>query len=130
LPIKLTEKAIQLVEGRNFAFLAIVLPNETPHVSPVWVDHQGDILLVNTAVGRVKQKHATKGKRVSIAIADQNNMYDKVIIQGRVIDQTQEGADDLIDKLANKYTGAKKYERSSPTEKRVTIKIEPLRIST
>jgi len=128
LTIKLTEKALKLIEGKNFAFIAIVLPDGVPHVTPVWIDHEGDLLLVNTAVGRVKQKHATQGKRVSIAIADQENMYDRVTIQGQIINQTYEGAENLIDKLANKYTGAKKYERSSPTEKRVTLKIEPIQI--
>ena len=128
MPLKLSEKALRLVEGKNFAFLAIVLSDGSPHVTPVWIDHEGDLLLVNTAVGRVKQKHAVKGTRVSIAIADQNNMYDRVVIHGRVVDQAHEGADALIDKLANKYTGAKKYERSSPTEKRVTIRIEALKI--
>jgi len=129
LPTKLSDKAIKLVEGKNFAFLAVVLPDGSPHVAPVWVDHDGDIILVNTTMGRVKQKHATKGKRVSIAIADQSNMYDRIIIQGRVVEQTHEGADSHIDKLTNKYTGAKKYQRSDPTEKRVIIKIEPIRIS-
>ena len=129
MPTKLSDKAIKLVEGKNFAFLAVVLPDGSPHVAPVWVDHDGDIILVNTTMGRVKQKHATKGKRVSIAIADQSNMYDRIIIQGRVVEQTHEGADSHIDKLTNKYTGAKKYQRSDPTEKRVIIKIEPIRIS-
>jgi PPOX class probable F420-dependent enzyme len=128
LPTKLTEKATKLVEGKNFAFLAVVLPDGSPHVAPVWIDHDGDILLVNTAMGRVKQKNATKGKRVSIAITDQSNPYDRIIIQGRVVDQTHEGADAHIDKQANKYTGAKKYQRSSPNEERVIIKIEPIRI--
>lgn len=86
------------------------------------------MLLLNTVVGRVKQRYATKGKRVSLAIADQNNMYDKVLIFGRVAEQSSVGAEAHIDKLANKYTGAKKYQRSSPTEKRVIIKVEPLRI--
>jgi PPOX class probable F420-dependent enzyme len=128
LPIRLSEKAIRLVEGKNFAFLAIILPNGSPHVTPMWVDHEGDILLINTSVGRVKQKHATKGKPVSIAITDHTNMYERITVQGRVLEQTYEGAEAHIDKLANKYTGARKYERSSPTEKRVIIKIEPLRI--
>ena len=97
-------------------------------VTPVWVDHDRDVILVNTVVGRSKQRHGTKGKHVSIAIADQNNMYDHVTIQGRVIEQTKEGADAHIDKLANKYTGAKKFERSSPTEERVIIRIQALRI--
>ena len=128
MPLRLSEETLRLVQGKNFAFLAIVLPDGSPHVTPVWIDHEGDMLLVNTAVDRVKQKYAVKGTRVSIAIADQNNMYDRVVIHGRVVDQTREGAEALIDKLANKYTGAKKYERSSPTEKRVTIKIEASRI--
>ena len=128
MPAKLTEKAVKLVEGKNFAFLAITLPDGSPHVAPVWIDHDGDILLVNTAMGRVKQRQATKGKRVSLAISDQSNMYDKVLIFGRVAEQSPEGAEAHIDKLADKYTGAKKYQRSSPTEKRVIIKIEPLRI--
>jgi PPOX class probable F420-dependent enzyme len=128
LATKLNEKARKLIEGKNFAFLAVTLSDGKPMVTPVWIDHDGDLVLVNTAVGRVKQKHTGKGKHVSIAIADQNSMYDHVTIQGRVIEQTGEGADAHIDKLANKYTGAKKYERSSPTEQRVIIKIEPLRI--
>jgi len=128
LATKLTPKAVQLVEGKNFAFLGVVLPDGSPHVAPVWIDHEGDLLLVNTAMGRVKQKNASKGRRVSLAISDQQNMYERVVIQGRVVDQTHQGADAHIDKLANKYTGAKKYERSSPDEKRVIIKIEALRI--
>lgn len=128
MPPKLNQKALRLIEGKNFAYLATLLPDGSPHVTPVWVDHEGDIVLVNTAMGRVKQKNAAKAPRVSIAVADQNNMYDRVVIQGRIIVQTQEGAEAHIDKMANKYTGAKKYERSSPTEKRVIIKIEPIRI--
>jgi len=128
LSTKLNEKAIKLIERKNLAFLAILLPDGSPMVTPVWIDHDGDLVLVNTVVGHVKQKQTAMGKRVSIAIAYQNNMYDRVTIQGRVACQTRDGADTHIDKLANKYTGAKKYERSSPTEQRVIIKIEPLKV--
>ena len=128
MAVKLSEKAIKLIEGKNFGFLAVQLPDGSPMVTPVWVAHDGDLVLVNTIMGRTKQRQATRGRPVSIAIADMNNMYDRVIIQGRVVEQTHEGADTHIDKLANKYTGAKKYERSSTNEKRVIIKIEPVRI--
>lgn len=86
------------------------------------------MLLVNTAVENVKQKHATKGKLVSIAIADENNMYDHVTIQGRVADQMREGTQGRVDKQAHKYTGAKRNKRESQSEQRVIIKIETLRI--
>jgi hypothetical protein len=75
-------------------------------VTPVWIDPDGDFVLVNAALENVKQRNATKGKLV--LIADQNNTYDRVTIQGRVADHTREGTDPHIDKRANKYTGAKK----------------------
>ena len=128
MPSKLTTTAIRLIEGKNFAYLATLMPDGSPQVSPVWIDREGDVILVNTAVGRVKQKNTARDKRVAISIAGQDDPYEKVIIRGRVVAQTFEGAEAHIDKLAFKYTGARKYQRSSPDEKRIIIKIEPIRI--
>jgi PPOX class probable F420-dependent enzyme len=94
-----------LIEAKNFAHLATLRRDGSPHVAPVWVDHDGDIILVNTAVGRVKQKNIMKDPRVGLSITDQNNPYERVEIRGRVVSQTREGAEEHIDKLANKYTG-------------------------
>ncbi|MGA2783895.1 MAG: PPOX class F420-dependent oxidoreductase [Candidatus Bathyarchaeia archaeon] len=127
--VKLPQNAVKLIEAKNFAHLATLLRDGSPHVAPVWVDHDGDIILINTAVGRVKHKNIMKDPRVGISITDQNNPYERVEIRGRVISETREGADEHIDKLANKYTGAKKYQKSSPDEKRIILKIEPLQIS-
>ncbi len=125
---KLTTNAVRLIEGKNFAHFATLMPDGSPHVTPMWVDHEGDLVLMNTAEGRVKLRNITRDPRVAISVADQNNPYDRVIIRGRVVARTNEGAEAHIDKLAKKYTGANKYQRSSPTEKRVIIKIEPIRI--
>ncbi len=126
--VKLTQNAVKLIEAKNFAHLATLRRDGSPHVAPVWVDRDGDIILVNTAVGRVKQKNTINDPRVGLSITDQNNPYERVEIRGRVVSQTREGAEEHIDKLANKYTG-KKYQKSSPDEKRIIIKIEPLQIS-
>jgi len=128
MPVKLTANTIRLIEGVNFAYLATLMPDGSPQVSPVWIDREGDVILVNTAAGRVKQKNTARDKRVAISISNHDSPYEKVIIRGRVIAQTFEGAETHIDKLAFKYTGAKKYQRSSPDEKRIIIKIEPFRI--
>jgi PPOX class probable F420-dependent enzyme len=125
---KLSERVIKLIDGKNFAFLATILPDGSPHVTPMWVDHEGDIVLMNTAIGRMKQRNITRDPRVSVTIVDSNNPYDRTIIHGRVLSQTEQGADAHIDKLAKKYTGANKYEKASPAEKRIIIKIEPLQI--
>jgi PPOX class probable F420-dependent enzyme len=127
MPAKLTTNAIKLIEGKNFAYLATLMPDGSPQVSPVWIDHEGDVILVNTAVGRVKQKNTARDNRVAISIANQDSPYEKVVIRGRVIAQSFEGAEAHIDKLAMKYTGGQ-YQRSRPDEKRIIIKIEPLRI--
>lgn len=97
LPAKLNEEAIKLIEGRNFAFLATIMPDGAPHVAPVWIDREGDTILVNTATGRVKQRNVARDPRVAISVADQNNMYDKIVVRGRVISQTLEGADAHVD---------------------------------
>jgi PPOX class probable F420-dependent enzyme len=125
---KLAERVIKLIDGKNFAYLATLLPDGSPHVTPMWVDHEGDMLLMNTAIGRIKQRNITRDPRVSITIVDSNNPYDRIVIHGRVVSQAEQGADAHIDKLAKKYTGANKYQKASPTEKRIIIKIEPLRI--
>ena len=117
-----------MIEGKNFGHIGTLLPDGSPHVTPVWVDRDADLVLINTAMGRVKQKNTVQDQRVSISIIDQDNPYDRIVIQGRVIGQTNEGAEAHIDKLAKKYTGANKYQRSSPDERRVIIKVEPLRI--
>jgi len=129
LATKLTPKAIGLIEGKNFAHLATLSPDGSPHVAPVWVDHDGDVILINTAVGRIKQRNVTKDPRVSISIVDQNNPYERTTIKGRVTEQTKQGADAHIDKLAKKYTGSDKYQNRQPGEQRIILKIEPIRVT-
>jgi len=128
LAIILTERTVKLIDGKNFAFLATLQPDGSPHVTPMWIDHEGDMILMNTAMGRIKQRNVTRDPRVSIAIVDSNNPYDRIVMHGRVVSQTEQGAEAHIDKLAKKYTGANKYQKASPTEKRIILKIEPLQI--
>ena len=106
---KLSPIAVRLIEGKNFAFLATLLRDGSPHVARVWVDYEGDVVLVNTAVGRVKQKKMARDDRMALSIANHDNPYERVVIRGRVIAQTTEGAEEHIDKLAKKHRGADKY---------------------
>jgi len=128
LVAKLTANTLRLIEGKNFASLATIMPDGSPHVTPMWIDHEGDIILMNTAEGRIKLRNIAKDPRVALTIFDHKNPYDRAVIQGRVVARTNDGAEEHIDRLAKKYTGANKYQRSGPNEKRVTIKIEPIEI--
>jgi len=128
--MQLTEEAIKLIQGKNFGYLATVMKDGSPQVTPVWVDHEGkDYILVNTALGRIKQKNTKRKSKVAIAVADASNQYKKVTVRGVVAEQTTKGADEHIDKLAKKYLGKEKYPYRSPNEKRVILKIRPEHIS-
>jgi len=128
LAAKLTANTLRLIEGKNFASLATIMPDGSPHVTPMWVDHDGNSVLMNTAEGRIKLRNIARDPRVAVTIFDHKNPYDRVVILGRVTARTHDGAEEHIDKLAKKYTGANKYQKSNPDEKRVIIKIEPVNI--
>jgi len=115
-------------EGRNLAFVATLMKDGWPQITPTWVDIEDGKILVNTAEGRLKQKNISRDDRIAISVADQNNPYHMVTVRGRVVEQTNEGADEHVDKLAKKYLGVEKYPLRSPNEKRVIIKIKPERI--
>ena len=119
---------MQLLTGKNFAFVATLMKDGSPQITPTWIDFDGKIILINTAEGRTKQKNTLRDPRIAISIVDQNDPYNMVTIRGKVIEQTSKGADDHIDKLAKRYLGVDKYPFRSPTEKRIIIKVEPEKV--
>lgn len=125
---EITDSAINLFRGKNFGFIASLMSDGSPQLTPVWIDHDGQFLLVNTAEGRTKQKNFARDPRVAISVIDKNNPYNMVSIRGKVVQQTSDGADEHIDKLAKRYLGVDKYPFRSPDEKRIILKIKPEKI--
>ena len=123
----LTDKAKRLIDEKNFASVATVMRDGSPQVTPVWVNRDGELVVFNTAEGRVKHRNLRRDPTVALSIYDQNNPYEMVAIRGRVVEMTNTGAEEHIDRLSLKYTGRKFTHRSG--EKRVIIKIKPERIS-
>src|SRR5713226_6727848 len=115
------EQAKLFTEGKNFAAVATIRADGTPHVSPVWIDYDGSNVVFNTAIGRAKEKHMRRDPRVSIQVQDAVNPYNYVEVTGRA-EFTEEGADEHIDKLAKKYMGVDSYPNRTPTERRVIVK--------
>jgi len=122
---EIDDSVIRLLTGNNFAFVATLMKDGSPQITPTWIDFDEGIILINTAEGRTKQKNVSRDPRVAISIVDQKNPYDMVTIRGKVIEQTTNGADEHIDKLAKRYLGVDKYPFRSPSEKRVILKVAP-----
>ena len=126
----ITEPVIQVLNGKNFAYLSTIMKDGSPQVTPTWIDinKDGNSILINTAEGRIKHKNVSRDSRVAISISDQNNPYNMASIRGKVIEQIKEGADEHADRLAKKYLGMDKYPYRTPDEKRVILKIKPERV--
>ena len=123
---KLDEKPLKLIREKNFAFLATVDSKGHPQVTPMWVESDGDYVLLNTAVGRVKQRNTKRNPWVAVAVLDMSNPYRYAAIRGRVVEQIPgQTAEDHIDKLAKKYLDKDKYPFRQAGEKRVILKIVP-----
>ena len=114
-----------LTQKRSIASLATLLPDGRPQVTPVWIDYDGNNIIVNTAKGRLKDRNMRRDPRVSIAVVDPANPYRYVEVRGRVTDITEEGADSHIDKMAKKYLDKDKYPFAQPGEVRVVYTITP-----
>ena len=114
-----------LFHKKAFAQLATLMPDGSPHVSPVWVEYDGQRIVINSAKGRVKDRNMRRDARVSMDLVDPDNPYRHLSIRGRVVDISEKGADDHIDKLTKKYLNLDSYPRRKPGEVRVIYKIEP-----
>lgn len=119
------EKFRDLFNKRAFASLATTMPDGTPQVTPVWIDYDGKHIIFNSAKGRQKDRNVRREPRVAVAIIDPDNPYRFLEIRGRVVEITEKGADEHIDKMAKKYMGKDKYPGRAPGEVRVIYKIAP-----
>jgi PPOX class probable F420-dependent enzyme len=123
------DEAKHLFENKDFAHVATINPDGTPQVSAVWIAMDGDLITFNTAEGRVKPKNLRANPAVAISIHDQENPYESLIVQGKAVEITPDGADDDIDALAKRYLGVDSYPYRQPGEQRVIVKIEPEKVN-
>jgi PPOX class probable F420-dependent enzyme len=123
----LTQQDRGILEGRNFAHLATVSDDGWPQSTAVWVDVEDGLILVNSAEGRRKVANVRRDPRVSLSLTDGNDPYRMLAIRGRVVEVTNEGARQHIDKMAHKYRGRDRYD-APPGQVRVLLKIRPERV--
>jgi PPOX class probable F420-dependent enzyme len=119
------EKYRDLFNKRAFASLATLMPNGDVQVTPVWVDADNGSVIFNSARGRLKDKNVRRDPRVTLTLIDPDNPYRYLEVRGRVVDITEKGADQHIDKLAKKYLGVDKYPYAKPGEVRVLYRVKP-----
>ena len=110
-------------DTRALLFLATVMPDGSPQVTPVWFDTESDYILINTNEGRVKDKNMKARRNVAMVIQDPTDPYRYLGIRGVVIDYTREGADDHIAMLSMRYDN-KQWKRRE-NQRRTIFRIKP-----
>jgi PPOX class probable F420-dependent enzyme len=126
LPVRVQE----LLKRPILAHVATLMRDGSPQVTPVWVDTDGEYVIINTVEGNVKARNLLRDPRVAISVVDPSNAHRMSLqVRGEVVAITREGADDHINRMAKKYTGAELYARRRVEEVRLLVWIRPDRLS-
>lgn len=115
-------------EKKAFLFLATIMSDGSPQVTPIWFNTDSEYVLINSAKDRVKDRNMRIRPQVALCIQDPSNPYRYLQIRGKVVEFTIEGADDHIDALTLKYRGIPKYPSRQPGEQRVMYKIQIVKV--
>lgn len=121
----LNEKQAALFTDRNWGVIATVREDGSPHATPVWIDYDGENVLVNSAYGRTKVTNIERDPRATVTVlpaADQQSGYVMVSGPATIV---EEGALEHIHMLAKKYLGEDKYPWNQPGDVRLFVRIEP-----
>ena len=124
---KLTEGQVSFLREPNFGVVADLREDGSPHQTVVWVDSDGEHVLLNLTTTRAKTEHMKRDPRVSVVVVDRENWWRWLGIEGKVVDITPEGAYEHIVKQAGVYLGKEEYPLREG-EQRLLVKIAPERI--
>ena len=120
-----------LVRGANFAHLATLMRDGAPQVDPVWVDLEGDTILVCTGTNSLKAMNTKRDARVGLSVIAMDNPYEEAQLRGRVVEQRPDPDFTVVDRVSRKYTGQPFPWRDKPAERLVlAIAVERERYAT
>jgi PPOX class probable F420-dependent enzyme len=127
--VAIPESHIGLLEGPYIVALATVQPDGQPQVTPIWADVENGLVRVNTAAGRQKWKNLIERPQATVLVVDPQDTGRWIEVRGKVVRHTEEGGDEIINKLSLDYTG-EDYQDYVEGQVRVTFYIEPVRVVT
>jgi PPOX class probable F420-dependent enzyme len=121
--IPLSDDIKALVRGANFAHLATLMPDGSPQGASVWVDLEGDRILVGTGEGSLKAKNTKRDARVALSLVAYDNPYVEAQLRGRVAERWTDADFKIMDRISRKYIRKEFPMRDNPGQ-RVVLVIE------
>jgi PPOX class probable F420-dependent enzyme len=127
---------IDLFQRPVHGVLTTLMPDGMPQSSIVWVDYDGEFVLINTTLERQKGRNMQLNPKVTILVIDPNDSSRWIEVRGQVIEMTRDGADAHADKLTQRYCPGKQYfyrdiypPEQKEKETRVITRIQPVKVS-
>jgi PPOX class probable F420-dependent enzyme len=102
--IELDDDTRSLLDGKNFAAVATLNEDGSPHTSVVWIARDGDTVLFSTTAGRRKGRNLARDPRISLTVIDAQNPYHSVDIRGTA-ELIADPDKSLPRRLSHKYLG-------------------------
>ena len=122
------DKVIKLFSAKNLVFIATIMKDGSPQLSPVWANYESGFILVNTAEGRLKHKNILRDPRVAVSVTSNDNPLDMTTIRGTVVEIISDIEYNHADKLTQQYMGRNHYPFKRDNEKRIILKIKPHKV--
>jgi len=136
MPVTIPNTHGDLFQNPVHGVLTTMLPDGVPQASIVWVDYDGEDVLINTTLERQKGRNMQANPKVTVLVIDPNDSSRWIEVRGQVREMTQCGAEAHADKLTQRYCPGKQhfYRDVYPPEQReketrVIVKIQPLKVS-
>ena len=123
---KLTDAQARMFTEPYYGVVSTVRKDGSPHQSVVWVDYDGENVLVNTAEGRAKPRHIRANPHVGVSVVDPQDPYRWISVSGPA-QMTEEGAEEHIHKLSRKYRG-REYDLPEG-QQRLLVRVKPQRVT-
>jgi PPOX class probable F420-dependent enzyme len=125
----LSGEQVALINAGNYAYLTTLMADGAPQVSPVWVEADDEYVYVSTVPGRLKEQNMRRDGRVALALVDRDHPEDRqVLIRGEVVDISDVGGVDQINRLSARYLGQAEYPMLRQGQQRVKVTIRPIRV--
>ena len=116
--------------------LTTIMPDGAPQSSLIWVDYDGESLLINTTLERQKGRNMQTNPKVTILVIDPKDSSRWIELRGRVKEITQTGAEAHANRLTQRYCPDKRHfygdvypPEQKERETRVIVRIEPIKVS-
>jgi len=126
---------LDLLQTPVHGVLTTVMPDGAPQSSIIWVDYDGQYVLINTTLERQKGRNMQDNPKVTILVIDPKDSSRWVEVRGQVCEITQGGAEDHADKLTQRYCKNKLHfygdiypAEQKHKETRVIVKVQPIKV--